>query len=136
MTTSYFSNKGTKDIENKLSELIEDKSLANGLFRRIEDNYQVRYLDTKQTFLGNIQTTLITYFKEKMVKTLEDKQMSDDEIENEFSKFEQMLVTPQKLEIMRKNPENYVGLNESLDLFYNMKDELKKINVDSNKQVL
>lgn len=126
MVNSYFSNLGTENIEAKLNEIIDDENLSYSLFRRIEDNYQVKDIDTKQTLLGNIQTTLITYFNEKISKQLLEKQLTIEEAEAEFNKFEQMLVTKQRLEIMKKNPENYVGLNESIEQFYDAKNKLKK----------
>lgn len=135
ITESYFANKGTQYIENKLNEVISNKEMASLLFRRIEDNYQVRNIDSQQTFLGNVQSMLVSYFCEKISKQLFENNMSAQELNIAFSNFEMMLITPQKLEIMKKRVENYVGLNESLELFYQKKRELEEsFSIDKNHE--
>ncbi|MDD2434819.1 MAG: hypothetical protein PHO63_01040 [Bacilli bacterium] len=121
MAESYFGNEGTSKIEDELNKLIDEPEIASVLFRRIEDNFNLRDVKCQQTVLANIQSTLVTYFKKKIESSYENKDFS--ELENSVNIFEAMLVTPEKLEVMEKDPHNYIGLDESIKEFYKLKED-------------
>lgn len=121
MLTSYFSNNGTKDIELKLNEIINDEYRASHLFRRIEDNFLIKNINGQQSILGNIQMTLINYFKMKLLNDYIADKTTRQLIIQSIHLFEQMLITPEKLKMMQKNPKNYSGIVESIELFNKIK---------------
>lgn len=118
---SYFSNLGTTLLEDELRNIISDEKKSFELFRNIEVNFQIRDLNEKQNILGNIQLSLIDYLDKKCEYLV---QIGDtNSIGNILNIYEQMLVTPDKLKIMLKNPDNYEGVKESLLRFNSIKQK-------------
>lgn len=127
---SYFGNLGIKPLKEQLNMLINDENKSYELFRKIELNYQIRHFDEKQNVLGNIQFILLDYYEKKLDDLLQ--QGKFDDIKNSIQIYEQMLVTPNKFVIMRKNPDNYVGLDESLTRFENIKQKYLNVLINKN----
>lgn len=123
MLSSYFTNKGTKEIENSLNNILDEPVLSNTLFRKIEDNFYLRDVNCKQTLLANIQLILIDYFEKKLIQDIKNNK-SIEIIETSINFFEQMLITPEKLKLMNKIPENYIGLNDSIKKFSELKNNI------------
>lgn len=122
---SYFSNLGTSPMQKKLEQLINDKSKSYELFRNIELNYQIGDFDEEQNVLGNIQLTILDYFEKKLEILLQCGNL--DDIKSTLQIYEQMLVTPDKIVIMNKNPNNYIRLNESLTRFESIKQKYNDV---------
>lgn len=132
---SYFFNLGTKFLESKLLNIIADPELAFQLFRNIEINFQIRNLKGKQSLLGNIQLLLLDYLEKRCEKLIENNKLREV---NEILKiYEQMLITPEKLKIMDKNPDDYEGLVESITKFKNLQEKLspKLVNIEAQDSV-
>ena len=132
---SYFSNLGTKFLESELCNIIADPKLAFQLFRNIEINFQIRNLKGKQSLLGNIQLLLLDYLEKRCEKLIENNKLREV---NEILKiYEQMLITPEKLKIMDKNPDDYEGLVESITKFKNLQEKLspKLVNIEAQDSV-
>ena len=127
---SYFSNNGITDIKQKLHEFIPDTNKSFQLFRNIELNYQIRHINEEQNVLGSIQSTILDYLEIKLQKLYE---LGESEnIANVLSIYEQLLITPEKLEAMNKKPENFKGLLYSLEKFSGLKDTYLGKSYDSN----
>jgi len=122
---AYFSNLGTSPIQKKLEQLIDDKSKSYELFRNIELNYQIRHFNEEQNVLGNIQLTILDYFEKKLEILLQCGNLEN--IKEALQIYEQMLVTPDKVVIMKKNPNNYIGLNESIARFESIKQKYNDV---------
>ena len=97
--------------------------MATILFRRIEDNFYLKNLDRPQTVLANIQLSLIQYFKVKLLNDLEHN-IDYHQILNSLDFYENMLITKEGLVINKKNPNNYILLDESIQKFYQLKEEV------------
>ncbi len=122
---SYFENLGTSLLEQKLEKIIANSTLAFQLFRSIEINFQIRDLKEKQNILGNIQLILLDYL-EKKCEILSEK--GDLEaIKNILQIYKQMLITPKKLQLMNKNPDNYEGIVESIEKFQRISEQFSNI---------
>ena len=127
---SYFSNKGVTDIKQQLHELIPDTNKSFQLFRNIELNYQIRHINEEQNVLSSIQSTILDYLEIKLQKLYE---LGESEnISNILSIYEQLLITPEKLETMNKKPENFKGLLYSLEKFSGLKETYFGKPYDSN----
>lgn len=118
---SYFSNLGITEIKEKLQNIINDDNKSFKLFRDIELNFQIGYLSEKQNVLGNIQSTILDYLDKKIEILLLNNNL--DEINQIITNFQQMLITPHKLEIMLKNPNDYIGVEESVSKFEKIKEK-------------
>jgi hypothetical protein len=121
---AYFSNLGISDIKSKFQELIPDCDKSFQLFRNIELNYQIRKINEEQNVLSNIQSTLLDYLEMKIKNLYDD--VDSEIIKNIFSMYEQFLITPEKLIVMKKNPDLYLDLSSSLEKF----NQLKKLYCD------
>ena len=109
---SYFGNKGTELLESELCKLINDKEKAFELFRSIEVNYQLGNGSEKQNILGNIQLTMLDYLEKKLeILSIQGK---DGEINKIIYFFENMIVTPRKLQAMGRDANNYEGVTDSI----------------------
>jgi len=109
---SYFGNMGTSLIEEVLQDIGYDKEKAEKLFRNIELNYNLGHFDGKQNVLGSIQLSLLDYLDKKCELLYEKNDIPG--LNNTLSLYEQMIVTPDKLKLMLKNPDNYDLLTDSL----------------------
>ena len=109
---SYFGNKGTELLESELCKLINDKEKAFELFRSIEVNYQLGNGSEKQNILGNIQLTMLDYLEKKL--EILSVQGKDGEINKIIYFFENMIVTPRKLQAMGRDANNYEGVTDSI----------------------
>lgn len=112
---AYFSNLGIKPIKEKLQNVINDEQKSFELFRNIEFNFQIKNFDGKQNILGSIQMSILDYLEQKIKTLLECNNIK--EINDCLTIYEQMLITPEKLIILQKNPKNYDGLDENLERF-------------------
>ena len=112
---SYFSNLGTMPMQEKLNEIIDDPNMSHNLFRSIELNYNIRHTNEEQNVLGNIQSSILDYFDKKLELLLADNKV--DEVSNLLTSYESMLINPEKLKIMKKDPQKYIGVTESIDKF-------------------
>lgn len=118
---SNFSNLGTKQLEKKLNEIVNNPDLSYSVFRNIELNFNIRYINNEQNILGNLHSTLLDYLEKKIeILLFEQKQ---EEINKILDFYQMMLVTPDKLTIMKKNPEHYIGIRESIIKFNTIKEK-------------
>lgn len=119
--TTYFSNLGIKPIKEKLQNVINDEQKSFELFRNIELNFQIKNFDGKQNILGSIQMSILDYLERKIKTLLECNNIK--EINDCLTIYEQILITPEKLTIIQKNPKNYDGLDENLERFNSIKQK-------------
>ena len=113
-----------------MHQFIPDTNKSFQLFRNIELNYQIRHINEEQNVLGSIQSTILDYLEIKLQKLYE---LGESEnIANVLSIYEQLLITPEKLEAMNKNPENFKGLLSSLEKFSGLKETYLGKLYDSN----
>lgn len=124
ISVSYFGNKGTKEIEKELNRYSNGVLNSNLLFRRIEDNFCLKDFEGRQGVLAGIQSTLIEYYKNKMIFYIQNNMISKEEIEQSLAFYESMLITPEKLQAMNKNPNNYIGIYDSIEKFNLIKEEI------------
>ena len=122
---SYFSNKGTIELEKELDKYQSDFLNSKLLFRRIEDNFYLKDFDGKQGLLAGIQSDLIEYYGNKLLYCIRNGLMSIDEVNQSLYVYESVLITSQKIKLMMKNADNYIGLGDSVEKFYSVR---KKIN--------
>ena len=118
---SYFCNLGTMPMQEKLNEIINNPNLSHNLFRSIELNYNIRDINETQNILGNIQSTLLDYLDKKLESLLADNKV--DEINNILTNYELMLISSEKLKIMKKNSQLFVGIDESIQKFNEIKNK-------------
>lgn len=118
---SYFSNLGTMPMQEKLNEIINNPNLSHNLFRSIELNYSIRDINEEQNILGNIQLLLLDYLDKKIEMLVADNKA--DEISNILAMYELMMVSPEKLKIMLKDPQKFIGIDESITKFKFIKDK-------------
>lgn len=118
---SYFANLGTKEIQKKLNEIINDPSKSSQLFRSVELNYCIGYENSEQNVLGNIQLSLLDYLDSKVASLPAENR--EDEIRSVLTNYEKVLITPEKLEKIQKNPQLYVGVDESVERFSEIKSK-------------
>lgn len=133
MVESYFENLGTEKLEQGLNSIILDPKKSKELFRRIDDNFYLKDFPGKQNLLANIQDDLIEYFRQKLINNIKNNKVNKDNIDKVMLNFEAMLITPSDLEIMQKNPTNYIGLEETVNKFYNIKNEIMNM-LDQKEQ--
>lgn len=112
---SYFSNLGTKNIQEKLNQIINNPEMSFNLFRNIELNYNIRNINEEQNILGNIQSSLLDYLDKKIELLLANNKF--DEINSILTNYELMIISPEKLKIMKKDSQQYVGIAESIEKF-------------------
>ena len=118
---SYFGNLGIKEIENELFKFDDSKFKSFKLFRDIENNFLLRKIKNESTNLvGNIQNSLIDCL-EKKITLLESNGLSN-EIDKILMAYEMGLVTPERLKLMNKNPDDYVGVTDSIERFNEIKN--------------
>ncbi len=120
---SYFSNKGIEEIKNNLLEYINDENKVFKLFRNIEFNYLIRGLTDKQSILGNIQSSLLDFLEAKCKKELENPYLDKETFINMLDSYEKSLIDESDINSIRKNPDNYVGINKNKEQFLNIKDK-------------
>lgn len=118
---SYFSNLGTKPIQEKLNEIIDNPNMASNLFRSIELNYNIRRINEEQNILGNIQLSLLDYLDKKIEQLF--KENKEAEIKNILANYELMMINNEKLKIMKKNPQQFIGIDESINKFNEIKNK-------------
>lgn len=138
MIKSYFGLHNSREIEKELNKIEENQSFSAGLIHNIENSFNVLSLgDTPQTFLGSAQNLMIYYFEQKMLKAIEEKTMTKEEIKEYLVNFEQSLITPYILKMNNKKVENYKGIEKSLGLFNNTKEYilsmLEEVEINTNK---
>lgn len=126
---SYFCSKGTDLLESKLYNLINDKEKAFALFRNIEINYQIGNTGQKQNILGNIQLTLLDYL-EKKIELLSIQNKYND-INQIIHIFENIIITPQTIQLIGRNPNNYEDLTDSIIRLNQLKGKYYK-QIDTN----
>lgn len=128
---SYFSNLGTMPMQEKLNEIINNPNLSHNLFRSIELNYSIRDINEEQNILGNIQSTLLDYLDKKLELLFANNKV--DEINNILTNYELMLISPEKLELMQKNSQLFVGTRESIQKFNEIKNKYETYLNDETK---
>ncbi len=128
---AYFSNLRTEPMEDELNELIEDPIKCNQLFRDIELNYNVRDLCSSQNILGNIQLSLLDYFDRKLELMSYDSTI--EEISSALQAYESMMITPEKLKMININPQDYLGVADSIAKFDAIKTKCL-LNLRDNKK--
>ena len=126
---SYFLNKGTVELEEEFDKLGIDSNISWCLFRNIEVNFCLRDQSIEQSFLGNIQSTLVDYLNAK----LKDDKISKEEKAESIFLFKQFIITPEKLKVMKKNTGNYIDLQESIDKFNSLVTQYKKGNTSISR---
>lgn len=128
---SYFSNLGTMPMQEKLNEIINNPKSSYDLFRSIELNYSIRDINEEQNVLGNIQSTLLNYLDKKLELLLSNNKV--DEINNMLTNYELMLISPEKLKIMQKDPQLFAGIDESIQKFNEIKNKYEAYLNDDTK---
>ena len=118
---SYFLNLGITPIQNKLNEIINNPIMSYNLFRSIELNYSIKNLNEEQNVLGNIQLMLLDYLDKKLEQLLSDNKIS--EISNILINYDWLLIKSDKLKTMKKNPQKFIGIEESLKKFGIIKEK-------------
>ena len=78
-------------------------------------------LEEKQNILGNIQLTLLDFLEEKCQQLVEEG--NEKEVFNILGAYEHMMITPEKLRIMQKNPDNYENVTDSIERFKNIQEK-------------
>lgn len=124
MLKSYFDNEGTTLIEKELDKYKSGLLSSKILFRRIEDNFYLNSFDGRQGVLAGVQAELIDFYENKMLYSIRNGLMSYEEVNESLTMYENMLITPDKITLMRKNPDNYIGLEESVKMFYVARDRI------------
>lgn len=127
MFSPYFKHDGIGKLKEGLQSVIKDEDKSYQLFRRIEYNYQLRKNNEKQTLLGNIQSTLVEYFKEKIKQALLDNSMTPSQIKMALDSYQEFLITPEALIEKGKNPNNYIGLDKSVEEFKEMRAKFELV---------
>lgn len=127
---AYFTNQGTAPMEEKLNEIIDDPTMSSSLFRNIELNFSIRHVKEEQNVLGNIQLTLLDYLEKKLEVLFANNEV--DEIGKILSAYEMMMVTPEKLEAMQRDPQLFVGVEESISRFSEIKNKYTMCLVEDN----
>lgn len=122
MIESYFGNLGIKHMEDELQKIIPNKELSYNLFRNIDNSYWLNNSNLESFFTSMAQTTLISYFFEKVSKEITESSKPFEEINNQIKQFEAMLITEEKLKMNGKDPKLYLGLKESIGYFYSQKE--------------
>lgn len=121
---SYFSNLGTSPIQEKLNKIINDPTMSFNIFRSIELNYNANEVCEKQNILGNIQSMLLEYLNKKIELLFADDKV--EEINNILTNYESIMITPEKLKVCYKNPQQFVGIDENVIKFNNIRDKYSK----------
>ena len=125
MLKSYFGNKGTKELERKLDRYASGGLNSHMLFMNIEDNFYLHSFDGRQGILASIQSSLIGYYENKMLYSIRNNLMSLDMVNKSLARYEKMLITKEKLNIMKKKSNNYIGLDTSINNFYSAKERIE-----------
>ena len=120
---SYFSNLGTQPIQEKMNEVINNPTMSFNLFRNIELNYNIRDINEEQNILGNIQSSILDYLDKKIELLLDENRVN--EISDILANYELMMITPEKLKIMQKNPQQFIGIDENINKFNEIKNKYK-----------
>lgn len=131
---SYFSNKGTAKLENELTKIGFDQEKAFRVFRDIEVNYLFTDDSEKQTTLANIQSSLIDYLDVKCKDIFLNNSNEDEMLSILLQRYEQVLITEDKLKINGKNPDKFIGLDESISKFYDIKNKYTNLLGTMNEQ--
>lgn len=126
MLESYFGNKGTIGIEKELDKFSNGNLKSDILLNNIETNFWLLQEQNKveQKLLASIQSTLIEYYKNKMLYLVENKLITKEEVENSLAIYEEALITSELLKKRTGNIEIYIGLDESIEKFYLVKQEV------------
>lgn len=120
---SYFSNLGTQPIQEKMNKVINNPTMSFNLFRNIELNYNIRDINEEQNILGNIQSSILDYLDKKIELLLAENRVN--EISDILANYELMMITPEKIKIMQKNPQQFIGINENINKFNEIKNKYK-----------
>ena len=120
---SYFSNLGTQPIQEKMNEVINNPTMSFNLFRNIELNYNIGDINEEQNILGNIQSSILDYLDKKIELLLAENRVN--EISDILANYELMMITPEKLKIMKKNPQHFIGIDENINKFNEIKNKYK-----------
>lgn len=123
---SYFGNLGNNLLCEKLCEINGNVNKASYLFTLIDLNYFLRKKDEEQTVLGTIQSILVGYYSQKILRDIENG-VSESEIIKSMNIYKNMLVTKNVLSAMEKNPSNYPNLDESLEAYSNLETKVNEL---------
>lgn len=130
----YFCNLGITPLKEKFNEIIKSPLMTTNLFRLIELNFNLGHINEKQNILVNIEQILLKYYDRKLELLKKENRL--DEIAKSLIIYENMLITPEKLKIMNKKPDNYVGINECIEQFNEIKNKYSSlINQNINKSI-
>ena len=120
----YVSNNNLQNIKrlcvSQFCETLRGSSLEKSfaLFRDIEIYYCIENDNEPQNLFAHIQSSLIDYLDE----LLENYPNPEDLL----NAYEPAIITPEKIKLMDKNPDNYIDLEESVAKFYHIKDKYMK----------
>lgn len=114
----YFGNKGTRPLEEKLEQIDGDQAKSFALFRDIEIYYCIENDNEPQNLFAHIQSSLLDYLDELLENYPNPKDL--------LNAYEPAIITPEKIKLMDKNPDNYIDLEESVAKFYHIKDKYMK----------
>ena len=135
---SYFTNRGTEDMQEELMKIGYDDEKAFELFRSIEANYHFARESEKENALGNIQSSLLDYFETRLKTGIENDTISPEQIPRLFTTYERSIITPSKMEKMGYNPEIFDGLQESVNKYLDIKARYGKyvsMATDNEKEI-
>lgn len=121
MLGAYFGKENNNELEYALMNLGLPKEQAFTLLRNIEENYNNRHLDIEQNLSSSIQNTLLDCLEIKINNMTNDSNYTPLDIQTFINNYAQNIVLPDSFELQGKNPNNYIGLNESVDRFIEIK---------------
>lgn len=124
MYKSFFENKGIDEIKKSLNTIINNQNKSNELFDKIELNFCIRNRELPQTILTSLENNILDYY-EKKIDTLLEENKEETAIES-INRFEQLLITNEKVEKTKRNPENYIELDSVSYKFENIKGKINK----------
>ncbi|MEE3343691.1 MAG: hypothetical protein VZS44_06355 [Bacilli bacterium] len=132
---SYFSNKGTKLLEQELNKIIYNPTLASYIFKNIEINYNIRMVSEQHSILGSIQLTLLKYLDVKINELLIEEKYED--VSKLISNYEKYVITLDKLQLIGEDYTKYIGLERSIIRFNEIKEKYDKhLNGYSRKLII
>lgn len=70
---------------------------------------------------SSIQSDLIDYFQAKVNNDMTNDNISKDDIDQTMRRFESVIITPEIIEERQKNPNQYIGLSESIEKYHSFK---------------
>lgn len=131
---SFFLNLGTTKLEEEFHKLGYEQEKAFVMFRDIELNYCFRN-DAEQTnLLTNVELDLLDYFNKKCQDMYLNYE-STEQLQELLDTYEKVLITPEKLAFIKKNPDKYAGIEVVEQKFKEIKSMYEDLIKKENQQL-